>query len=214
MSEAIRVPLSRERVVAAALAYTDDHGESSLSMRKLGAELGVEAMSLYNHVANKEELLDAVSDLIYAEMLDNYRPTPGSTWQDDARMIVGEYRAAVHRHPNALGLMVDRINPSVVRYRFMKQVYDVFARAGVDLKTAGLAFDTVASWVVGALRQEVGIMRQLEEADRTFDRDGVSPEVAEVLDFAEASLAWTPDQRFEWGFETLMAGLEVQLQRG
>lgn len=209
MSE--RPPLSRERIAAAALAFIDEHGQDALSMRKLGAELGVEAMSLYNHVANKDDLLDAVGNLLYAEILELYRPEPDWTWQQDARLLANVYRQAAHRHPNALGLLVDRLLPSEVKYLFLARCYEVFTKAGFDTKAAALAFDTTASWTIGAIRQEMGMMAQLEAQAPLIDRESLPEELHVVHDFSEACLAWSPTQRFDFGFETMLAGLEAQL---
>lgn len=207
MSE--RLPLSRARIAAAALAFIDEHGTAALSMRKLGSELGVEAMSLYNHVANKDDLLDAVTDLIYREALDGYEPDPASSWQDDARRLADAFRATAHRHPEALDLLTARDIPSTVKMAFLQACYDVFARAGFSVKDAALAFDTTVSWVVGALRQELGIMKAIADGP-SADRDQLP---AELADFSDACRAWTPDQRFAFGLDTLVAGLELRLHR-
>lgn len=209
-----RQPLSRERVAAAALAFIDTHGEAALSMRKLGADLGVEAMSLYNHVANKDDLLDLVGDLLYMEILGAYNPKQGWSWQQDARELAMVYRAAAHQHRNALSIMVDRTLPSSVKYLFLEKCYRIFTKAGFDTKEAALAFDTTASWVVGAIRQELGVMEVLADRGDVYARNQLPPELLdEVLDFAEACSAWTPQQRFDFGLNVVISGLEVQLER-
>jgi TetR/AcrR family tetracycline transcriptional repressor len=209
MSET-REPLNRDRVAGAALAFIDRHGEPALSMRKLGAELGVEAMSLYNHVANKDDLLDAVGDLIYGEILAAYEPDLNGTWQDDLRELGYVYRDTAHRHPNALSLVIDRVIPSPVKYLFLSKCYGIFTKAGFDTKAAAVAFDTAASWVIGAIRQEMGLMADLA-ARHVPDAADLPPELKGVVDFATACLAWTPGQRFEYGLETMVAGLEWRL---
>ena len=93
-----REPLSRPRVAAAALALIDERGLEQLSMRKLGAELGGEAMSLYNHVANKDDLLRAVADLLYERILDDYG-TPTGDWRAQARAMAGSYVSVAAAHP-------------------------------------------------------------------------------------------------------------------
>ena len=208
-----RAPLNRQRVAAAALAFIDDHGEAALSMRKLGAELGVEAMSLYNHVTNKDDLLDAVGDLLYSEILDAYEAQAEGTWQDDLRGLASVYRKAAHRHPNALGLLVDRVIPSPVKYVFLAKCYGIFTKAGFDTKSAAVAFDTAASWVIGALRQEMGMMADLEARGEP-DLDHLPEDLQGVVDFTSACLAWTPQQRFDFGLETMLAGLEWRLAQG
>ena len=101
-------PLNRERVLRAALAYADENGIGSLTMRKLGDNLGVEAMSLYNHVANKAELLDGMIDLVFAEI---ELPTDGSAWRVAMRERAVSARRALSRHRWAIGLMESRSSP-------------------------------------------------------------------------------------------------------
>ena len=99
--------LSRESVLAAAVALADASGIASLTMRKLGAELGVGAMSLYHHVANKVDLLDGMVDSVFAEI---EMPT-GTGWRAAMTHRAESTRAAMTRHPWALGLMETRTSP-------------------------------------------------------------------------------------------------------
>src|SRR3954466_13746244 len=100
-----RSPLSRERVLAAAVAFADEHGIGSLSMRKLGEVLGVEAMSLYNHVANKDRLLDGMVDLVFGEI---DLPAGNPDWKIAMRERAQSARRALGRHPWAITLMSTR----------------------------------------------------------------------------------------------------------
>src|SRR5450759_4882179 len=97
-----RTPLSRERVLRAALALADVEGIGSLTMRRLGQELGVEAMSLYNHVANKGDLVDGLVDLVFAEI---DLPSEGGDWRTEMRWRAISVRNALARHRWAIGLM-------------------------------------------------------------------------------------------------------------
>src|SRR5712664_1487853 len=90
-----RTPLSRERVLLAAVAFADEHGIASLSMRKLGEVLGVEAMSLYNHVANKDQLLDGMVDLVFGEI---DLPSGSTDWKTAMRQRAISARQALSRH--------------------------------------------------------------------------------------------------------------------
>src|ERR1700750_3043405 len=89
-----RTPLSRERVLRAAIALADEGGFESLTMRKLAKELGVEAMSLYNHVAKKDDLLDGMIDIVFGEIDP---PTPGGDWKAELRKRAISTRAALRR---------------------------------------------------------------------------------------------------------------------
>src|SRR4051794_32624051 len=100
-----RSPLSRERVLLAAVALADEHGMASLSMRRLGDVLGVEAMSLYNHVASKDELLDGMVDLVFGEI---DLPVGGADWKTAMRERAQSARQALGRHPWVIVLMSTR----------------------------------------------------------------------------------------------------------
>lgn len=207
-----RAPLHRQRVAEAALAFIDEHGEAALSMRKLGAELGVEAMSLYNHVANKDDLLDAVSELLYGEVLARLDTDPELSWQDELRDLAYRFREVGHEHKNALGIFLDRITPAPVKHVFLQRCYSIFTRAGFDTKEAAVAFDMSASWVIGAIRQELGLMADLEAIGGSMvSREELPPELRDVVDFTQACIAWTPAQRFDYGLDTVLAGLEWRL---
>src|SRR5579871_4325912 len=100
-----RVPLSQERVLRAALEIVDRDGLEALSMRRLGAELGVEAMSLYNHVPSKAVLLDGIYEQILEE---TGKPRARGTWLDQARHQARALRRALLAHPNAVSLFATR----------------------------------------------------------------------------------------------------------
>src|SRR3954453_10140535 len=100
-----RARLSRERVLRAAVALADSGGLEALTMRRLGEDLGVEAMSLYKHVANKDDLLDGMVDLVFAEI---ELPAPGAEWRTAMRERAVSARAALLAHPWATPLMQSR----------------------------------------------------------------------------------------------------------
>src|SRR5580692_1786422 len=109
-----RIPLSRERVLLAAVVFADESGIASLSMRKLGEVLGVEAMSLYNHVANKDQLLDGMVDLVFSEI---DLPAGGADWRSAMRERAESARQALRRHPWAIALMSTRTSPGPATLR-------------------------------------------------------------------------------------------------
>src|SRR3954454_22934009 len=110
-----RKPLSRERILAAALEVVDEQGIEALSMRKLGQALGYEAMSLYNYVANKDDLLDGILDLVLAE---SELPSPAGAWDTAVRTSAVSVHQALRRHPWAATLLMTpgHIRPARLRY--------------------------------------------------------------------------------------------------
>src|SRR5690349_24879489 len=107
-------PRTRERVLCAAVAFADKHGIGSLSMRKLGETVGVEAMSLYNHVANKTDLLDGMVDLVFGEI---DMPSDATDWKVAMRRRAQSVRAVLARHRWAIGLMESRTTPGAQTLR-------------------------------------------------------------------------------------------------
>ena len=103
-----RAPLSQDRVLEAAVRLADDGGITTLSMRKLAQELGVEAMSLYNHVANKDELLDAMVDAVFGEI---GLPSARADWRISMRKRAMAVREVLMHHPWAIELMEARSRP-------------------------------------------------------------------------------------------------------
>ncbi len=105
---ATRPRLSRERVLQGAVAVADAGGIASLTIRSLAAELGVKPMSVYHHVANKEEILDGIVDIVFSEI---ELPTIGGEWHSEMRRRAASAREAMRRHPWAIGLVETRTSP-------------------------------------------------------------------------------------------------------
>jgi AcrR family transcriptional regulator len=127
-----RVPLSRDRVLRAAVALADATGIESLNMRGLAAELGVVPMALYKHVANKDQLLDGMVDLIVGEIQP---PVSGSDWKSDVRRRILSARRALLRHPWASRVIESRASPTPVVLAYLDSLIGMFRTGGfsVDL---------------------------------------------------------------------------------
>ena len=143
-----RQPLSRERIVATALRLIDERGLAQLSMRRLGAELGVEAMSLYKHVASKEALLDGVRELLLADLAA--APAPGPDWADELLGFARRYRALGLAHPEAFGLLARGADRAYVAGRGSAEAgLQGLIAAGFDPETATYALRSVVRFVLG-----------------------------------------------------------------
>ncbi len=212
MSTTERRPLTRERIAAAALALGDSEGLEALSMRKVGSALGVEAMSLYNHVRNKDDLLDALGDLLYGEVLEKYEPDDAAGWRQNARHLVETFSAVSMGHPKVVSIMLDRPIPSITKVLFLQKCYDLLVLAGYPTKEAALAFNTVASWMTGYVRSELTMMKRLAEEGQVLSREDVPEEFHGAIDFVDCCLSWTPEQRLQAGFETVFSGLDRELE--
>jgi AcrR family transcriptional regulator len=164
-----RIPLSRDRVLRAAVAFADQSGVGPLSMRKLGEALGVEAMSLYNHVANKGELLDGMVDLVFSEI---DLPPGGADWKTAMRQRAVSARQALSRHPWAIGLMESRSSPGPATLRHHDTVIGSLREAGFSIEMAAHAFTVLDSYIYGFA---------LQEASLPFDTAEETAEMAQTI---------------------------------
>jgi AcrR family transcriptional regulator len=165
----VRVRLSRERVLHAAVELADESGIGSLTMRKLGAALGVEAMSLYNHVANKDDVLDGIVDLVFGEI---ELPPGRAGWRRAMRRRAISARAVLARHRWAIGLMDSRVAPGPATLRHHDAVIGCLRNGGFSIELAAHAFSTLDSYIYGFA---------LQEASLPFDTPQETAEVAQTI---------------------------------
>jgi AcrR family transcriptional regulator len=147
-----RAPLTRERVLRAALELADEGGHEALSMRNVGKRLGVEAMSLYSHVANKEDILDGLVDIVFGEIAV---PSPGELdWKTAMRRRAISVREALNRHRWAVGLMEGRMNPGPASLRNHDAVMGCLREAGFPFRAAVHALSVMDAYIYGFALQE------------------------------------------------------------
>jgi AcrR family transcriptional regulator len=206
-----REPLTRQRVIRTALRIMDEEGLESVTMRRIGRDLGVEAMSLYNHVRDKEDILDGVCEEVLAE----FQLPEARTWAEAARLGAHEYRRLLLAHPNVITLMSERkgpfTNPDSLRaYEF---ALDLFRSLGLSEADSVQAFHAFGGYILGYVMMELGPMvggpdddahllahqemsRVLESADL--------PRLREALPhFLECDV----EEQFEFGLDLLIEGL-------
>lgn len=141
----MRAVLSRERVLTTALYLIDRDGLERLSMRRLGVELGVKAMSLYRYVADKEALLDGVQEAILAEMPAT---RVGADWQATVAAMARNFRGTLAKHPRAIPLFA-RPAGSMSAFIALERAVAVLTRAGFSEVQAIMSFQVVLAFVVG-----------------------------------------------------------------
>jgi len=149
-----RAPLSRDRVLRAAVELADEGGAGALTMQQIGRRLGVEAMSLYRHVRNKDDILDGMVDLVFAEV---ELPADRSSWRTVLRARSTSTRAALRRHPWAITLMESRMAPGPANLRSHEDTLTVLLDSGCSATTATHAYNLVDSYVLGFALQEVNL---------------------------------------------------------
>jgi AcrR family transcriptional regulator len=152
--------LSRDQVLTAAIALADTGGIASLTMRRLGEELGVEAMSLYNHVANKDDLLHGMVDAVFGEI---DLPGHNENWKTAIRRRSVSFRDTLSRHPWATGLTDSGTSPGPSTLRHHDRVIGTFRNAGFSVAMAAHAFSAVDSYIYGFAMQEKSLPFTTEE---------------------------------------------------
>jgi len=210
-----RTPLSRERVLRAAVALADTSGIASLSMRKLGQALGVEAMSLYNHVSNKDEILDGIVDLAIGEI---ELPAAGEHWKQAMRRRAESAHEVLLRHPWASGLLESRTNMGPAGMRYYDGVIGCLREAGFTIQMAAHAFSVIDSYVYGFALQQIKMPFDTSEELEALAADILEQlPVDEFPHFVEmiTEHALKPDydyaKEFGFGLELILDGLERAL---
>lgn len=141
-----RVPLSRDRVLRTAVALADDVGIESLNMRRLAQELGVVPMALYKHVANKDELLDGMVDVVVGQI---HPPVPGAEWKNAVRQRILSARRALLAHRWAARVIQARANPTPAVLDYMDSLIGMFRIGGLSADLTHHAMHALGSRMLG-----------------------------------------------------------------
>ncbi len=222
-----RIPLSRDRVLRGAVELADRDGIESLTMRNLASELGVEAMSLYYHVANKEEVLDGIVDVIGNEInleIGAIDESPaGSDWKQAMRERILTARQVLLRHPWAPGVIESRvsISPSILLY--YDALLGLFRSGGFSYDLAHHAMHALGSRALG-FTQELfdpagGDANEPDSDEVLAQMAAQAPYLVEMLseishDGPESTLGWCDDQtEFEFGLDLILGGLDLARTR-
>ena len=197
-----RTPLTRDRVLRVAISVADEKGIESLSMRKLGQELHVEAMSLYNHVANKDDLVDGIVEMVVGEFAV---PRHDADWRVALRETARSAHEVLLRHPWAPALIESRVTPSPVRMRYANATIGTFRRAGFSVDLAYRAQLIIDSYVYGFTLHEVSWPFTAEEQHdvaatlRPHVEPNEYPHLTEMMEFiTTARTRQTPPWRKGW----------------
>jgi AcrR family transcriptional regulator len=205
-----REPLSRERVLVAALALADGEGIDGLSMRKLATELGVEAMSLYHWFPSKDALQAAMLDVVYGEI---EVPPIGADWRASMRRMAISYHDALLRHRWACGLLMSRADISAPRMRYMDAVLGRLAEAGLSDTLVDHAYHALDSYVVGFTLWQlpiIGLADQFPTLAEDLLRRITREEYPHLIAHMEYHMAPRSEgeRAFEFGLNLLLDGLE------
>ncbi|WP_373463369.1 TetR/AcrR family transcriptional regulator [Streptomyces sp. B4I13] len=207
-----RETLTRQRVVHAAVELADAGGLETLSMRKLGEAVGVEAMSLYNHVANKEDLIDGMVDLVFDEV---EVPTPGDPWRQAMRRRAVSMRLALSRHRWAIGLMESRSTPGPATLRHHEAVLGCLRQGGFSLTLTAHAISVLDSYIYGFALQEKSLpFGSPEETAELADSllsgfgEGEYPYLTEIATVHVMRPGYAYGDEFVFGLDLILDGLQ------
>lgn len=207
-----RPPLSLERIVAAAVRVADEGGLGHVSMRNVGRELGVEAMSLYHHLAGKDVLLDELADWVFTLI---ELPEPDRPWRDAMRERATSARAALAAHPWALGLIESRRTPGPALLRHHDRVLACLRTNGFAPQLAGHAFSAIDAYVYGFVLTELSLPFEPGERPEDFVASlehllpaDEYPFLVEMLTEQVAGKDYAYADEFDAGLDLILDGLE------
>jgi TetR/AcrR family tetracycline transcriptional repressor len=210
-----RVGLTRQRVIETAIVMIDRDGLDSFSLRRLAAEVDVEPMSLYNHVASKDDLLDGVVERIFAELTTSRGDRTASTWQDQMRRGARRFREVMLSHPQASIVVLTRRVLTDAPLDAMRGGLKPLLAAGMPTDEAILAVRSFSAYLTGTVLREVGATRSYS----TSEPDRAEQRVHQLAETGDPLLAGVADEvavvdhaaQFDNGVELFIAGIESTL---
>ena len=207
-----RIPLTRERVLHAAVALADESGSESLSMRKLGEAVGVEAMSLYHHVANKEDLLDGMIDVVFGEI---DLPSCGDDWKTAMHQRAIPALRVLSRPGWPIRFMGSRSTPGAATLRHLDAVIRCLRDAGFSIELAAHAFSVLDSYIYGFALQERSLPFHTPEESAELAQDifagfpaDTYPHLVELTTQHVLRPGYDYGNEFEFGLDLILDGLE------
>lgn len=208
-----RTPLSRERIIAAAMQVADDGGLAAVSMRNVAKALGAEAMSLYHHVAGKDELLDLLADAAF-DQIPLYEI--GTPWRAAMTSRAHAMRAVLTAHPWALGLLESRTNPGQAVMRHHDRVLGLLRKGGFGLVLAAHAYSVLDAYIYGFVLTELSLPFTPDVGADAF-AEGLElpaaeyPHLAEMLEQMVVGHGYDYGDEFGYGLDLVLDQLELRL---
>jgi AcrR family transcriptional regulator len=212
-----REPLTRDRIFRAAGMFVDEHGLQALSMRKLAAELGVEAMSLYNHIDNKDDILAGIGDLVFAEIEIPRRTSDG--WAPWTRRVAHAAREALSDHTNVVPIILAGPNRGTAYLNLMESMLGVMRDAGFDANMAHHGWHTLVAHVLGYVLQQTAtpiLVSASPGRSPTPTRsvalsDLPNEDFPHIVEIAPLLAECRTADEFDFGLDVLLSGLQSKL---
>jgi AcrR family transcriptional regulator len=211
-----REPLSRQRVVLAAIQHADGAGLEGLTMRHVAKALGVAPMALYRHVASRDDLIDAMVDVVFGEIV---LPLGGAGWKPAMRERALSLRDALARHRWAIGLMESRRRPGPANLRHHDAVIGKLRAAGFDIAMVAHAYSLLDGYIYGFALTKMNMPFDTEAETEAMARDMFEPfpaneypNLAEFVNSHVVKPGYDYAEEFEYGLEVILYGLEAELE--
>jgi AcrR family transcriptional regulator len=207
-----RLPLTRERVLETALQLADQGGIEALSMRKLGQALGVEAMAVYYHLANKDEVLDGIVDLVFAQI---NLPIEGAPWKSEMRRRGISLYEVLQRHRWAIGMMEARVQAGPANLRHHDAVIGNLQAAWFSSAMVAHAYSVLDGYIYGFALTKMSLPfetpEDVEEVTQRMMEPYPSTEYPHLARFVNEHIM-RPDyaftEEFEYGLDLILDALE------
>jgi AcrR family transcriptional regulator len=204
-----RIPLSRDRVLLTALALADASGVEALTMRRLGDELGFEAMSLYRHVANKNDLLDGMLDLVLEEWK---LPDGHADWREAIRASASSVHDALRRHPWAAQLLMTGSHVRPARLAYMDRLLATLRQAGFDADASYSVYHLLDGYIFGFTLWEIAYSSVPLDAEAVTQLMQTIPwdEYPQLAEHRDQHMTDGPHREvsaFDVGLDLILAGL-------
>ncbi|WP_239646162.1 TetR/AcrR family transcriptional regulator [Nocardiopsis valliformis] len=208
-----REPLSPQRVIRAAVELADEKGAPGVTMRAVAARLDVKAMSLYNHVADRDALMDGMIDAVFAEAT---KPTPRADWREAMRDRTSSLRSALLRHPWAIGLLDSRKKPGPTLLRHHDATLGALREGGFSVTTAARAVSVIDSYLYGFVLQESSLPfngpEEMNEVAGGVLESSLAeglPNLAELVRVRSQEVGYDFDREFEYGLTLLLDAIHA-----
>jgi AcrR family transcriptional regulator len=214
-----RVPITLDRIVAAALELIDREGLNELSMRNLAKELRTGTTTLYRHVEGKDELLVLVADAVSGEKHVR-RPVEGVGWRGVLEELARSMRAALGSHPNVAALFATRVPVGPNSLRGKEMILGVLRETGIDKTLAADVYTALAHLVLASVLQEPmndfragGLGTSKTITLRDFYRSLPAEQYPHLVELADEMTSRTATEEFEFGLRCLLDGVELRLEQ-
>ena len=213
-----REPLTKERIVRTALRLMDEEGLEAVTMRHIGRELGVEAMSLYNHVKDKEDILDGILEMVMAEF--EFQEETGD-WEADVRAGARAWRRLMTAHPTVIALFAESKHPasSPERLRPMEWAFDLLRRGGLSDDEVVHAFRAFGGYIMGFVLNEVANpVPGMGDRDHRAEHEQLarilpSEQFPNLVRLLPLLAECDPEVDFEFGLDLLLDGIKARAAR-